>query len=288
MKKILVIGGDFRQIVLAEELKKSGYPVKVYGFDKPYTENGLLEAENISDAVSESDVVVFGLPVLKDEKTVNTPLYSKTVYIDEIIASLRKDSVVTGGMVSPLLKERINSSCKGIFDYYDREELIIKNVIPTVEGAVAIAINETAITLHGSKILVIGYGRIGKYLSKALKALGAEVTVSARKNSDFAWIDCNGYKSIKTSELKSRLNKYDIIMNTVPELVIGSECIDAMRNDTVIIDLASKPGGIDINYAKYKGIKTIWALSLPGKTAPVTAGRIIKESIENILDELGV
>ncbi len=287
MKKILVAGGDFRQLVLAEELKKSGYPVKVFGFDKSYTDNGLIAADNLSEAVSESDVVIFGLPVLKDEKILNTPLYNKTVYIDEIISSLNPDSVVIGGMVSSLLRESLNGKCRGVYDYFEREELIIKNVIPTVEGAIAIAVNETAITIHGSAALVTGYGRIGKYLAEVLKAMGAEVTVSARNNKDFAWISLNGYKYIKTCEIKEKMKEFDIIFNTIPSLVIDSECIDNIKNEAIIVDLASKPGGTDINYAKFKGIKTIWALSLPGKTAPVTAGRIIKETVENILNELG-
>ncbi len=288
MKKILVAGGDFRQLVLAEELKKSGYPVKVYGFDKSYTDNGLITAENLADAVYESDVIIFGLPVLKDEKTLNTPLYSKTVYIDEIISSLNRNSIVIGGMTSPLLKERLSGKCMGVYDYFEREELIIKNIIPTVEGAIAIAVSETAITIHGSAVLVTGYGRIGKYLSEILKAMGADVTVSARNNKDFAWIALNGFKCIKTSEIKDKIKEFDMIFNTIPALVIDSECIDNIKNEAIIVDLASKPGGTDINYAKYKGIKTIWALSLPGKTAPVTAGRIIKETVENILNELGV
>ena len=83
------------------------------------------------------------------------------------------------------------------------------------------------------------------------------------------------------------MKEFDFIFNTIPSLVIDSECIDNMKNEAIIVDLASKPGGTDINYAKFKGIKTIWALSLPGKTAPVTAGRIIKETVENILNELG-
>ena len=201
---------------------------------------------------------------------------------------MRKESVAVGGMITPELKALFGDKCVGIFDYFKREELIVKNVIPTVEGAISIAINETPITIHGSKCLITGYGRIGKYLSKILKSLGADVWVSARKNEDFAWIELNGYEYIKTSEISKKADKFDIVFNTVPYMVLNDEFIDNMDKDSIIIDLASKPGGTDINYAKQKGIKTIWALSLPGKTAPVTAGKIIKETIENILVDLGV
>jgi len=287
MKKFLIVGGDFRQTVLARELKRSGYPVKVFGFDKSFSE-GLNVAENLKSAVSESDVIVLGLPALKDLETVNTPLYEFSVNAEDIVYGIRKDAFLFGGMISDEFESALNERCAGIFDYYKREELIVKNVVPTVEGAIGIAINETAVTLKDSKCLVAGYGRIGKYLSKLLSEFGADVTVSARKLEDSAWICVNGYKFINTGDIKSRAGEFDIIFNTVPYPVIDKECIDRFCEDAVIIDLASKPGGTDINYAKYKGIKTIWALSLPGKTAPVTAGKIIKETIENILIELGV
>ena len=57
--------------------------------------------------------------------------------------------------------------------------------------------------------------------------------------------------------------------------------------DTLIIDLASKPGGVDMDAARDLGVKVIWALGLPGKVAPVTAGNIIKETICNIFSESG-
>ena len=47
-------------------------------------------------------------------------------------------------------------------------------------------------------------------------------------------------------------------------------------------------GGVDFEAAKEAGVKVIWALSLPGKTAPITAGKIIKDTILNILNELEV
>lgn len=287
MKKITVIGGDCRQLAVAEEFCKTGNHVNVFGFDKEYTENFICE-DNLPDALSESDVVILGLPSFSDEKTVNTPLYSNKIYIDDLICSLNKNAVIAGGMLDKEIINTLKMHCKGVYDYFRREELIINNVIPTVEGAIAIAINETPITLHKSKVLITGYGRIGKYLSRVLSFMGCDVTVSARKNEDFAWINLNGFKSVKTSELAGVAGNIDIIFNTVPDLVIGKEVIDLLKKEATIIDLASKPGGCDLNHAKHKGIKTIWALSLPGKTAPVTAGKIIKETVENILDELGV
>ena len=165
---------------------------------------------------------------------------------------------------------------------------MIKNAVPTAEGAIEIAMCETAITLNDSKCLVIGYGRIGKVLAKLLQSLGSDVYVSARKYSDLAWIDVNGYKSVHNDNLKSVANNFDVIFNTAPALILDEDILKTISSDCVVIDLASKPGGVDFEKARDLGLKVIWALSLPGKCAPLSSGKIIKETILNILHEEGV
>jgi hypothetical protein len=118
--------------------------------------------------------------------------------------------------------------------------------------------------------------------------LGATVSAAARKFSDFAWIKANGYTPIHIDDIANLAPKCDIIFNTIPKLVLGKELLHKIENRTLIIDLASKPGGVDFDTAKELGLNVIWALSLPGKTAPLTSGRIISESILNILTEKGV
>ncbi len=46
--------------------------------------------------------------------------------------------------------------------------------------------------------------------------------------------------------------------------------------------------GVDFDVARRLSRKVVWALSLPGKTAPDTAGKIIKNTMINMLEELGV
>lgn len=147
---------------------------------------------------------------------------------------------------------------------------------------------EMPITLHNSKCLILGFGRIGKILSKMLFGIGAKVTVEARKYSDLAYIKSFGYEGIFLSKLTDIIKNFDLIINTIPCTVLNDEMLGRVNKDCLIIDLASKPGGLDIEKAKKQGIKAIWALSLPGKVAPITAGEIIKETIYNILSDLGV
>ena len=119
-----------------------------------------------------------------------------------------------------------------------------------------------------------------------LQGIGAKVYCEARKNSDIAWIKAYGYNSVHLSELSDKIDEFDIIINTVPAVVIDKEKVDKLKEDCLIIDLASNPGGVDKIAVKQRGIKLIWALSLPGKVAPTTSAEFIKETIYNILKEV--
>lgn len=285
MCRVSVIGGDLRQLTLAELLTKDGYDVKVIGFGENSMSSKYKTAKDINEA-SESDIIILPMPVTLDYKNVNTPFDQNPISLEHLSDIVKKDAIVLGGRVTKEIFEIFKSN--KCIDYYTREELMIKNAVPTAEGAIEIALAETPITLSESKCLVIGYGRIGKVLSKLLKSLGAEVTVSARKYSDLAWIDINGYNCVHNDSLKSVADKFDVIFNTAPALILDEEILKTITSDCVVIDLASKPGGVDFEKARDLGLKVIWALSLPGKCAPLSSGKIIKETILNILHEQGV
>jgi dipicolinate synthase subunit A len=151
-----------------------------------------------------------------------------------------------------------------------------------------IALEELPITLHNSQCLVIGFGRTGKMIASVLSGVGANVTVSARKHSDIAWIKSHGYQPVYANQLEEVLPYQDLIVNTVPHLVLDEAALKKVGDSTLIIDVASKPGGVDFTKAKELGKKFIWALSLPGKVAPLTAGEIIKSTIDHILQEMEV
>lgn len=162
------------------------------------------------------------------------------------------------------------------------------NAPPTGEGTIQIAMEELPVTLHGARALILGAGRLGKVLAQQLQGLGVKVTVAARKWSDLAWIETWGCESARSDDLHGHLAGYDLVCNTVPTLLLDRPALEELKAGCLVIDLASAPGGVDFAAAQELGVKVIWALALPGKAAPVTAGRIVRDAIYHILTEEGI
>ncbi len=290
------LGGDLRQLYVISALAKSGFCVKVFGISHEHIKplDNIYMTDSVSSCILGADVIVLPLPYCSDNVgafencKINCPLYDKSIYVADVIKKADKNSLILAGRVDSQLISCCNDAKINIIDYSSREELAIMNAIPTAEGALEIAMSNTNFTLHGSKCLVVGYGRIGKILSADLKALGANVTSTARKNSDLAMIYANGINCANTQNLHKIIGDFDIVFNTVPHMVMDFNTLSKSKEDVLIIDLASSPGGVDFDVADKLDRQVIWALSLPGKVAPKTAGEIIKNTIINILEELEV
>ena len=156
-----------------------------------------------------------------------------------------------------------------------------------MEGAIQIAMEELPITLCSARVLVVGCGRIGKLLAVRLGGLGAHVTVAARKYEQLAWAEAYGFGAEHIHQWGGYLCSYDLVVNTVPHRLLGVEELSDLKKGCLVIDLASPPGGVDLESARNLGVRVLWALSLPGKVAPVTAGAGIKTAVYNLMRELG-
>lgn len=276
-KVFSVIGGDKRSYYLAKALVKDGYKVVYTGFEN------LSDSCVTLDEALKGDILIFPVIPFSDGSKILTP-FSDKEYDLKNKGSLLAGKTIFAGKTEMLLKVFPALDKSKVYSYSDREIFSVKNAFPTAEGAIAEAVINSDKTLNGSKILVCGYGRIGKVLSEMLRGIGAEVTVSARKSSDLAWIKLNGHESAVTGEFPE-IGKYDYIFNTVPALVFDKEKLSKMKSDVLFIDLASKPGGVDFKSAKNLGVKAIHALALPGKYSPRSAGEIIESTIISILKE---
>lgn len=287
-KKLALLGGDLRQMITARTLAAEGYEVAVIAMDTYAGDwGGVTRAADLPSAVGGADLVVLPLPVTRDGETLHSPLSRTSVLLEEIFGTLAPGQRTVGGKVTREVQTLAAGHGITVTDYLAREELAVANAVPTAEGALAIAMAEVPYTIHGARCLILGYGRVAKALARVLCAVGAAVTVAARKPQDLAWIDASGQTPLAFSDLTQGREPlaYNIVFNTVPEQIAGADLLSRLPKDVLLLDLASSPGGFDHDWAKAHGYHIIWALSLPGKTAPVTAGRIIGETIRRILEE---
>lgn len=279
-----VVGGDMRIVKLAELLALDGHTVRPFGLERG--ESGVLaRSETLREALEGARYVILPLPALTGD-VINAPLSKREIRLSELAEAIAPGQIILAGKAGATLTDAARARSVRVIDYLEREELTVKNAGITAEGAVEILMRELPVTLMGSKILVVGFGRIGKLLALKLRALEADVTCSARKSSDRAWIEAMGLTAADTGRLTEALAGVDAVVNTVPARVLGERELAALREGSVCLDLASKPGGVDLEAAKAMGAHVIWALSLPGQVAPVTAGEAIRDAIYNIIYEL--
>lgn len=280
--RMAVIGGDLRQLVAARELAANGLQVVIYGFDD-YEGNygGIRKVESLSASLVGTDCVLLPLPFSRDGEHLNCPLTSGDIRVSEILATSEPNAMIFSGMMK-------GSADARVIDYYDREEFSVLNAIPTAEGALAIVMSELPITVHGMRVGITGFGRIGKTTAALFRAVGAHVTVFARSYEALAWAKAYSCSAKPLARLREEVHALDCLINTVPTVIVDAAILEKMRQDTLIVDLASAPGGVDFCMAEKLGLRAIPALSLPGKASPDTAGKIISETILNILSEKGV
>ena len=274
---ILFLGGDKRQEHIYKIFSKKFMNCNLTAVD----EKGLDW-----DLLKEAEVLILPTIASTDDLTLNAPMFEDRIKLKDIFQNSIATKAVIAGKMSQHLSHECERYGKLYKQYADCESFKILNAIPTAEGAIALAINNTEKTIWGSNCLVIGNGCIGKTLAKLLSSFGATVTVSARKGEDFAEIKSKNLYCIETKNIASELYKYDVIFNTVPYRIIETDTLKMLNGNQLIIDLASKPFGLDHTFASECQCKIILGSSLPGIYSPRTAAEIAAVAIEQLINEV--
>lgn len=286
--KAAVLGGDDRQTYLAELLAARGWQVRVYGTYADVT--GVERCRDAVTAVRGADAVIFPMPAVKGGIYLNEKSDAETAFRD-ILDAVDEDGVVFAGRTDTAFAAACRERGLRFIDYYESEPLTVKNAWLTAEGALFIYMSEKKVSVMGSKILVLGSGRVAKCVSGAFAALGARVTVMARNSGELAWAQLLGRDTRDISDASARNREfasgYDAIVNTIPVAFITGCSLNVIPDETLIIDLASAPYGVDVTEAARCGKNAHRATSLPGKYAPESAARIISEVIAAHYDTIG-
>lgn len=286
--KIAVLGGDDRELILVKELVKMGATLVVVGFPRDKIVQGAFVVNSVEKACKDAEVVILPLPGTDAEGRIRAVYAQENLILTErAVAEMASKALILIGSAKEYLKGWAQKYDLTLLETIDLEEIAIPNSIPTAEGAILIAMENSRITLHGSKTCIIGFGRVAITLARTLKALGAYVTVVARNRGQLARAAEMGCKKASYNDLAYILNEVNFIFNTVPAMILDQNLLQHANPESIIIDLASQPGGTDFEAANKYGIKAILAPGLPGKVAPISAGRVLAEVIPNlIIDEL--
>lgn len=280
---IAVIGGDLRLAYMASVLSERGYKVICYGIaacvEDMDSEHPCSYCESLKEAVESADILVAGIPFLKKER-IFAMEELEDLRPERLYQYMRKGQCLFAGVIPADYREKCLEKEVTCFDFMQDEALAVFNAIATAEGAILEAIRNQETNLHGSNCLVLGYGRCGKVLAQKLKGLSAEVTVCCRNEEQLAYADAFGMQTISLHNLEEQVQNYEYIFNTIPQVILRRNILKKMRRDVLMIDLASKEGGIDYHAAKTLGLKAMLCPGLPGKYAPKVSAKGLVDYVE--------
>lgn len=285
--EIAVIGGDRREGAAAAYFLEKGAAVRVYG--PPWTPDldGAVRARSVGEAVEGAQVVVGPVRGIDADNHLYGVPGTPGLWLTEVVLDrLAPGAVFFIGQANGWLRAQAHERGMALLEILERDDFALLNAVPTAEGAVQRAMEESDITLFGNRCLVLGYGRTGQVLARTLAGLGARVTVAAREQSDLARALAMGLHPLEFARLPEGVETADFIFNTVPDLVLTRAVLARTKTDVVIVDIATAPGGTDFAAAESLGRKALLLPGLPGKVAPRSAGRYLGQVVWQVACEM--
>lgn len=284
---ITMLGCDQREVDLAEALLDLGADLRLVGFPQEGSLKRALHFEDPREGVLGTQAVIAPMSNTDAAGWIEACKghEKKAINLAQVIPLIPGKTPLLIGVAKPLIRGLATQYGLVLVEMAEIDEIAILNSIPTAEGAIQVAMENTDITIHNSRCLVLGLGRCGTTLATNLVALGAKVTVGSRSAGDLARAIALNCEPLPLATLNTRTD-FQIIFNTIPAMVLPRSYLRLLDSGALIIDIASGPGGTDFMAAKQLGFNAIHALSLPGKVAPKTAGEILINTIPHLLEKL--
>ena len=265
-------------------LMRDGHKVNSFALEKAELTEEIPRAGCLQSAVYGADCVVLPTPA-ENGGLLNTQLSSELLSMKELIAALWKGQILCAGRLSDQSVLGAVKAGLHVKDIMQRPEFVYGNAALTAEGALEKLMANSEKSLWDSDVLITGFGRIGKILSLRLKALGARPVVAARNAADRALAETLGIRAVEYEALEGEIGDFDFIVNTVPDRVITEAMLCCCESGTVILELASPPGGFDKNLAGNIGLRVLSAPGLPGRSSPYTGAVLMKKAIYEAIKE---
>lgn len=281
---IAVLGGDDRYIQIMQKACTKHANIVAVGYSKAVLQHMQVPSHSLEEVdFSSLDAILLPVQGIDLKGNIHSSYTNETISLHvELLKQTPAHCTIYSGTANNILRQLATTANRRLVILFERDDIAIANSIPTAEATLQIAMEQTKHTIHGAHILVTGYGRVGKSIAHLFHQVGAKVTVAARNEADLASIRTLTYEAVNSNQMNQVLQRADIIVNTVPTLLLGKQELIMIHPNTLIIDVASKPGGVDFALANDLDLQTIHALGLPGKVAPITAGDILADVLTSL------
>lgn len=284
---IAVIGGDRRETAAAAYLQSRGANVRIYGPPWNGDEAGVVEAKSLGQAVEGVRLIVGPVRGIDQDNHLYGPQGTPGLWLTRtVLDRVSPDALFFIGKANAWLREQAHDRGFSLVEILERNDFAILNAIPTAEGAIAKAMEESDITIFESTCMVLGFGRTGQTLAKSLQGLGGRVMTVCRRAGELARACACGYRPVEFRHLADTVEEADFIFNTVPDLVLDRGILGRTKKEVVIVDIATAPGGTDFEAAEAFRRQAYLVPGLPGKVAPRTAGRYLGQVVWQVTMEM--
>ncbi|GAB3629753.1 Dipicolinate synthase subunit A [Pandoraea terrae] len=287
---IAVVGGDEREQEIARLAALTGAQVRGYGFPWPAGGiAGVTQAECAADAFDGADFALFPIPGIAPNGALFAPEAPAPIIPDAaLLGHMRPGAHIILGWADANLKRHAEATGIGLHEYEWDEDLMLLRGPAIIEGLLKVVIENTRITIHKSRVGIVGQGTIGFLLTRYMVALGAQTHVFARNAVQRAAAHAANANAHALAALPAQAAELDMLFSTVPARVIGEDVLARLPAHALVVDMAAPPGGVDFEAASALGRRALWARGL-GRRAPVTVGASqwsgIRPRIEAILKE---
>ncbi len=278
-----VIGGDMRQVYLVNAFTQSGSRVCAYALCAKTDQGRCVDA--LSEICSASSCLIGPIPLSKNGDVLNQSTLKQALPIDQFLDYLKPGQTFFAGCIPEDFRLKAMDKGVRVFDLMKDAQLSIFNTLATAEGAICEAIQRSAINLHHSSCAVLGYGKCGGTLSSYLKGLFCHVYAVSNQGEERARAALVADQTGNLEAFQECAGSFDYVFNTIPAMVMDGKILEKMKRSVTIIDIASAPGGVDYEAARQLGLNAVLCPGLPGKYAPYSSARAVKEVIERSLKE---
>jgi len=284
---VAMAGGDARELILARSLADCGAIVKSLGL--PLHGANIIGCGSLEECLTGANALVLPVPgVTENMRLHGAYLENPPEITGSVLALLPEQAPVLVGVAREPLRRLVRQAGLRLGELMQMDEVAILNSIPSAEGAVQMAMEKLPVTIHGCRCVVLGFGRTAQTLAQLLHAMHAHTTVAARDPVQLAKAEAMGLSAVHFSEWTACSPPPDVLFNTVPAPVITESILQQLTPATLIIDLASAPGGTDFVAAARLGFDALLAPGLPGKVAPRTAGLLLARVVPRVLSQMAL